>query len=131
MGKRAVGIIIKNNKVLLIKRIKNSRRYFVFPGGGVKENELPETAVVREIKEELDLDIKIDKFLFQIENQKRQEFYYLVKEFSGVPKISGEEKERMDENNQYYLFWVDLDKIKTISSLYPEEAKQKLDPSFA
>lgn len=134
MEKRAVGIIIKNNKVLLIRRIKDGREYFVFPGGGVKETETPEEAVVREIKEELGLKIRIDKFLFRIENKEREEFYFLIKEFSGIPKISGEEKERTNENNQYYPFWADLNKIGSLSNLYPEKAKEKveklIDPSL-
>ncbi len=32
---RAVGILIKKNKVLLIHR-KNEKEYWVFPGGGVE-----------------------------------------------------------------------------------------------
>ncbi len=53
MNKRAVAIIIRDGKILLIHRIKNGQEYFVFPGGGIIEHENAEDAVVREIKEEL------------------------------------------------------------------------------
>ena len=51
MPQRAVGVIIKDNKILLMRRIKNGQEYYVFPGGGVKEGESTETAIIREIRE--------------------------------------------------------------------------------
>ena len=127
MNKRAVAVIIRDGKILLMHRIKNGLEYIVFPGGGLEEGESPEEAVVREVKEEFNLDVKVDKFLFQIENQGRQEFYYLIRKFSGIPEISGEEKERMNENNQYRPVWEDLGKIETIVNLYPEQARLKIE----
>jgi 8-oxo-dGTP diphosphatase len=123
---RVAAIIIKDNKVLLMRRVKEGQEYFVFPGGGINEGESAEDAVIREIKEELSLDIKIDKLLFQIENRGQQESYFLIKEFSGTLELSGPEKERMNENNQYYPTWIDLNMALDLSSLYPEEARQKL-----
>ena len=126
MNKRVVGIIIKGGKILLMRRIRNGREYFVFPGGGIEGNESLENGVAREIKEEFNLDVKINKFLFQIENRGRQEFYFLIEKFSGVPKISGDEKKRMNESNQYYPVWKDLEEIPNLSNLHPKEAKQKV-----
>lgn len=34
-----------------------------FPGGKIEPNETRENAIIREIKEELDIDIKVDKYL--------------------------------------------------------------------
>jgi ADP-ribose pyrophosphatase YjhB (NUDIX family) len=127
MNKRVAAVIIKGKKILLMYRIKNGREYFVFPGGGVEENESLETALIREIKEEFNIDVKIEKLLFRIENQGREEFYFLVKEFVGIPEISGEEKERMNENNQYAPAWLNLEEVIKLPNLYPEEAKQKVE----
>ena len=126
MDKRVCAIIIKDNKILLMRRIKDGQEYFVFPGGGIKENESEEDAIIREVKEELSLDAKIDKLLFQIENRGQEELYFLIKEFSGIPELSGPEKERMNENNQYYPEWMDLDKASNLVNFYPEEAIIKL-----
>ena len=125
MPKRAIGIIIRNNKILLIRRIKNGKEYYVFPGGGVEE-ELIEDAATREIKEELSLNVSIDKLLFEIENQNRKEYYFLIKEFTGMLKLGGEEKERMNKDNQYYPQWVDLDRLSKLDNLYPELARKKV-----
>ena len=126
MNKRVVGVIIRNGEILLMRRVRDDREYFVFPGGGIKRDESLENGVIREIKEEFNLDVKINKFLFQIENRGRQEFYFLIKEFSGVPKISGNEKKRMNESNQYYPVWKELKEISNLSNLHPEKAKQKV-----
>ena len=126
MPQRAVGVIVKNDKVLLMRRIRNGQEYYVFPDGGVKEGESTETATIREIKEELSINPKIDKLLFEIENQGRQEYYYLIKEFSGQPQLGGEEKQRMNENNQYYPVWMELDKLTNLDNLYPELVKKKI-----
>jgi len=126
MDKRVAAIIIKDNRILLMHRIKSGQEYFVFPGGGIKENGSEEDAIIREVKEELSLDAKIDKLLFQIENRGQEELYFLIKEFSGIPELSGPEKERMNENNQYYPEWIDLDKASNLVNFYPEEARIKL-----
>lgn len=126
MPQRAIGVIIKNNKILLMRRIKNGQEYYVFPGGGVENGENIREATTREIKEELSLDAKLDKLLFQIENQGRQEYYFLIKEFKGIPELGGEEKNRMNKDNQYYPVWIELDKISNLDNLYPEKAKEKI-----
>lgn len=38
-----------------------------FPGGKIEPGETPEEAIVREIKEELDVDIAVDSFLCTVE----------------------------------------------------------------
>ena len=120
-------MIIKDNKILLMRRFKNGKKYFVFPGGGVEENESIEDALIREIKEEFDIDISIERLLFQNENQGRQEIYFLVKEFIGIPQLSGEEKERMNKDNQYFPVWLDLKEVFELPNLYPKEAKKEIE----
>ena len=127
MKNRAVAVIITNNEVLLMRRIKNGEEYFCLPGGTMETGESPEDTVAREIKEELNLDIKIEKPLFQIQNQGREEFYFLVKEFSGTVELGGEEKERMTEANQYYPVWLKLSEMFALPNFYPALAKQKLN----
>ncbi|WP_163831835.1 NUDIX hydrolase [Spartinivicinus ruber] len=53
-------VIENEKKILLIRRsLKTSRSgQWCFPGGGIKENESPEEACIREVKEETSLDIK-------------------------------------------------------------------------
>lgn len=59
-------IIINKNKILITQR--NDEKFkslWEFPGGKIEENETPENALIREIKEELNLNIKIENELIQ------------------------------------------------------------------
>lgn len=60
------GIILKNNKVLLTKRsnLLPEGNKWCLPGGHIKRGEKAEPALKREIKEETELNIKNQKFLF-------------------------------------------------------------------
>lgn len=125
MRVRVAGVIIKDDKILLMRRVKNGREYFVFPGGAVEKGESPKDALVREIKEELSLDAKPDKLLLEMVNTdyQQKEYYYLVKDFRGEVALGGEEKENMNKDNQYYPRWFDLTKAFQLANLYPESAR--------
>ena len=56
----SIALINDFNEILLSKRPKNKHLggFWEFPGGKVETNEVPEHALIREIKEELNIDIK-------------------------------------------------------------------------
>lgn len=62
-----VAAIIKNEsgKILIAQRnLKKSQGgLWEFPGGKIEKDETKEEAIIREIKEELTIDIKVDKYL--------------------------------------------------------------------
>ena len=54
------GILIWNDRILVGKRKQTNKHHpgkWEFPGGKVKINETPENAIIREVKEELNIDI--------------------------------------------------------------------------
>ena len=61
---RVAGILVENNKILLIQHHKNNKKYWLIPGGGNDWGETTKQALVREYKEETNLDIEVDEFLF-------------------------------------------------------------------
>jgi 8-oxo-dGTP diphosphatase len=65
MKKATSAVIMDQDKVLIAKRGKDE--FWEFPGGKIDEGETPADCVVREMKEELNVDIKIEKFLGMIE----------------------------------------------------------------
>ncbi len=126
MKQRVSAVIINENKLLLIKRIKPDKEYYVFPGGSVEEDETLQRAMWREIKEELSVDASIGKFLFKIQNGEREENFFLIDSFIGRLEIGGPEKERTNTNNQYHIEWVNLGELNQLQNLYPVEAKEKV-----
>jgi len=64
----AAAIIIKDGKVLATQRgYGNYTDWWEFPGGKRESGETPEDALVREIHEELEADIRIEKLFDTIE----------------------------------------------------------------
>jgi 8-oxo-dGTP diphosphatase len=57
----AAAVIEREGRVLLTQRVKGSHLegYWEFPGGKVEEGESPETALVRELREECAVEIAV------------------------------------------------------------------------
>ncbi|MDB3914673.1 8-oxo-dGTP diphosphatase MutT [Alphaproteobacteria bacterium] len=55
----SIALINENDQILISKRPKKKflSGYWEFPGGKVEKNEVPENAIIREVKEELDIDV--------------------------------------------------------------------------
>lgn len=64
-----VAAIIKNNNEILTTRrgYGEFENMWEFPGGKMEPGETPEEALIREIKEELELDINLSKYLTTID----------------------------------------------------------------
>lgn len=68
--KVVAAIIQKENKILATKRgYGEFINMWEFPGGKIEPGETKEQALVREIKEELNIEINVDKFALDIEYQ--------------------------------------------------------------
>lgn len=68
--KVVAAIIQKENKILATKRgYGEFINMWEFPGGKIEPGETKEQALVREIKEELNIEINVDKFAIDIEYQ--------------------------------------------------------------
>jgi ADP-ribose pyrophosphatase YjhB (NUDIX family) len=63
MNDQAVkAIILENKKVLILKQVVDDKIFFALPGGRINADNF-ENELVREIKEETNLDIKVDKYI--------------------------------------------------------------------
>lgn len=49
---RAVAVVVRDGKVLVMKRRLDGRAYAVLPGGGIKDGELAEDAALGELRDE-------------------------------------------------------------------------------
>jgi 8-oxo-dGTP diphosphatase len=61
-------IIVRDKKILATQRgYGDYAGYWEFPGGKTEVGETPQQALLREIHEELDADIKIDRFFKEVQ----------------------------------------------------------------
>jgi 8-oxo-dGTP diphosphatase len=83
MSYRAAVILIEQGQVALIERHRQGQHYFTFPGGHIDPGETPEQAAVREVQEELGLQVVIQRLLAQAWWQGKPQYYYLVEAVGG------------------------------------------------
>lgn len=109
-GIRATALIIKDGKIFLTKDSKG--RYYTI-GGAVEVNEVAADAVVREVKEELGIDSRVNQLAFVVENQFTHEgidFHNIELHFIVEPV--GEMPEKMIEGKlKQTCEWIALDNL--------------------
>jgi len=129
MAERVRAIITKDNKIILIKRVKPNETYWVFPGGGIEKGETKKQALIREIKEELGLDIEVKELLLERKSDKPgmegiTEYFFTADIVDGELG-TGEGPEYKPNSNYeggYELEWVDITNLPQIN-LKPKEVK--------
>ena len=103
---RVAGIVPMDNGFALMHRknvLRNKQysEYYTFPGGHLEEGESLEQCVVREIKEEFGIQVKVIKKLYMLENKKLDlnEYFYLCEYLNG--KFGTGEGEEFSNNPEY------------------------------
>jgi 8-oxo-dGTP pyrophosphatase MutT (NUDIX family) len=117
---RYQGLIIQNHKILLIRGFerRTGNSFWVIPGGGLEAGESEEECVIREMKEETNLNVRVERLLIDLEAPpdgiyKRLKSY-LCSPIRGFPEPGSEPE---DEGNFEIaaLRWFDLKDISTWS----------------
>ncbi len=83
MSYRAAIILLQDDQIALIERHRGGQHYFTFPGGHVEPGETPEQAALRETKEELGIEVIIQRLVAEIWWHDRPQYYYLVEAAGG------------------------------------------------
>jgi ADP-ribose pyrophosphatase YjhB (NUDIX family) len=132
---RAVAIVIKDKKVLLMWRRKKGREYYVFPGGHVENNESIRDAVIREVFEETSTKIEINRllyrhrYLYQSGNTSTQ-YFYLCRFLSGRLRLGNfNEKTANKKGDLHRPLWVSIARLSKLL-LYPLEIRDWLIKDF-
>jgi len=115
-------IIIENDSVYVMFRRKikedgSMKEYYVIPGGGINENETLEENVIREMKEEFSVDVKIKGYLGKDENNETIAHFFSCSIKAGTPKLGGEELERCTEENYYEIKKIPIKDLKKVDIL--------------
>lgn len=125
----ARAIIIRNDEILLIRRTRQNAEggidsWLSIPGGGLEPGEMPHQAVVRELREELGVTIKVDSFLLKqdVSSEESRHYYFLCSIVAGEPHIleQSEEYKRMQGKipNTYAVGWTNVNSPKLPNELH-------------
>lgn len=132
---RCQAVILKENKILVLRQFnyKLGEEYWMLPGGGLEANETPEEGIIREIKEETNLDIDIQRILFDEEGNGKDVYKRYIT-FLCVPKVNSIEQIGYEEDSNrkiLELVWMSIidennwnDYVKT-EQFYPSMKRIK------
>jgi 8-oxo-dGTP diphosphatase len=122
-------VLVKDNKAILTKRSSKCKSYpnkFEFPGGKVEKDEGLKQALVRELKEELNIDVEIKNIVdFEKNNLKINNLsltLFIVNQWNGNIILDPDIHSTMIDIDFKYLNLVD-DLIETDKLLVPDLIK--------
>ncbi|MFQ6052168.1 MAG: NUDIX hydrolase [Candidatus Hydrothermarchaeota archaeon] len=110
-------VVVKNNKILLVKRGKDPRKgYWAIPGGVLELGETIEDAIKREVEEETNVKIEVVRLIDVLEDiildhQGNVRFHYVLVDYLSKYK-EGELRAGSDVLDAKWLRIDDLDKFK-------------------
>lgn len=115
MRHRGSVVIIQDNNVCFIKRVRAAEVYYVFPGGGIEVGETAEEAAIREAYEELGVRVRIMDLLQKLEYHGTQ-YYFRAEIIDGaVGSGQGEEYTDQARNRGSYLpVWVGIEQLQNL-----------------
>ena len=132
---RVAGIIFMDGGIALMHRVgvlkrKDIQEYYTFPGGGLENGETLEEGVVREVKEEFGINVKVIKKLYEMESEKfnQNEYFFLCEYIDGTfgtgdgPEFNNDSK-YIDSGN-YLPEIIKREEVKDLV-LLPPEIKEK------
>jgi len=143
---RAVAVVLDGPRALVIKRFLRHKsfdvcvmcansgqpgpqcpghHYAVLPGGHVEQDETAETAALRELREETTLEAQIDRLRWTGMHHDRPAFYFLMKDVTGTPTLSGPEAQSNRPNDSYELMWATANEFDGLN-LHPADAREQL-----
>ena len=101
MKRKGCSIIFVNDKERVLLFLRDNKPVIPFPntwdvpGGHVEENETPEQCIVREMKEEMEIELKGFHTFAVVEFNDRIEYAYWKKENIDIKKITLTEGQRL------------------------------------
>lgn len=133
-------ILTENNEIITIKRTRYNedgsikRLYYTFPGGHLEGVETYEEATIREVYEELGINVELENEFLSLCNEdlQRDEKFYIAKIVSGtIGTGNGPEFQNIDykKYGKYEIVNIKINELEDYN-LLPIEVKEKIIDKF-
>ena len=120
---RSVAVVVRDQRVLVIDRVKDGRHYCVLPGGGVEQGETPREACKRELFEETSLEGKVGELIdIPIDGGHSGGLLRCPSGLRNSHRLRARAR-RASELNRYEPTWVDLEAFPHFP-LVPDAARR-------
>ena len=105
------GVILNKGKVLLVKRsIKPFKGFWTIPGGHIDFGETSQESLIREIKEETNIDVEIVKLIKIYDNPKRDPWGHIIS-IAYLCKPLSSDAIFIENEEVESLYWCDINKL--------------------
>ena len=110
---RAFSAIIENGKIVMVYHKRPNRNFWTLPGGGVEKGESLEEASIREAFEEVNLNIKIIRFLYECDYSSGIQYCFLAEALNSNKIKAGYDPEvGLNEQSITEAIWRKIEEVK-------------------
>lgn len=110
---RALAAILKDDSILMVHEKYPHKSFWTLPGGGLEEGESFEAAAIREVSEEVNLQVEVVRFLFEGQYDGGIERCFLVKITGEDEPLLGYDPElSLDKQNLSEVKWQPIKEMK-------------------
>ena len=129
---RVCGVMLHGDKLLVMRDERSP--YYYLPGGRVQMNEPAEQAVVREIQEELGVQVAVGRPLwlsqsFFVEDVSQERYHelclYFLMDVSKTDLMERDSFSGVEKRHRHVFQWMPLDRVRE-EYLYPTFVKQRI-----
>lgn len=94
MRHRACAALIEDGQILMVRIETKKQSFWTLPGGGLNTGETFEQAVVREVEEEIHLNVRVIRPLYTKTDLSGTEVCFLVERVDAAAPLLGHDPER-------------------------------------